>query len=955
MRRPGHLPDQDQVSEQLLDVLQELVTELHPDAPPRVSLDSALDRELGLDSMARMELLGRLEKRLALSLPEQIMAEAETPRDLLLALHSATHESDFRPSAQIVSAPPPSEHDHPQSAHTLPDVLAWHAQHHPDRVQVRFYADEGEGEIITYGHLWDGAQAVAAGLQWQGLPPGSAVAIMLPTGRDYLESFFGILLAGGVPVPLYPPVRRTQLENHLRRQQTILANCAALSLITLKEALPFARMLKGKLGTLKTLVTVEELRSQGKEFVRPAIQPDDTAFLQYTSGSTGQPKGVVLSHVNLLANIRALGQAVEVGGEDVIISWLPLYHDMGLIGTWLAGLYFATPVVLMSPLDFLSRPKRWLWAIHRHRGTLSAAPNFAYEICLSKLADQDLQGLDLSSWRGAFNGAEPVSATTIERFCERFSTYGFRREAMAPVYGLAECTVGLAFPPLGRAPLVDRVSRKALTETGKALPAAPDDAQALRLVACGRPLKNHEIRIVDAAGRELPERREGRVQFRGPSSCGGYYNNPEETRRLFDGDWLNTGDLGYLAGGDLYLTGRSKDLIIVAGRNIHPQELEAAIGALSGVRKGNVVVFGCPDPRSGSERLVVVAETHVLDARQKERLHADIASLAVDLLERPPDQILLVPPHSVLKTSSGKIRRAACRELFERGLMGKGESLWRQTVRLALSAVQARGREFARTAKETLYAGYVWGLYVLAAAAGSLIILLVPRHAWNWRALHAVARATLRLSGLPVSISGLEHIPRRQPCILVSNHASYLDAYLLAALLPLKISFVAKTELLQRPLIGRLLRRIGTQFVERFEPGQGAEDARRIGTLAQSGHNLLFFAEGTFTRLPGLRPFRLGAFIIAAQSRQPLLPIAINGTRSVLRDGSWFPRRHPIHIQIGAPLMAENHQPVSPDNPWAQALQLRSAARRFILRHCGETDLQGAQRSEPASGDVLGR
>lgn len=953
MRQANDFPDQVQVGEQLLGVVQELVTELHPDVPPRVSLDSALDRELGLDSMARMELLDRLEKRLALSLPEQIMAEAETPRDLLHALRSASQQSAYHPAAQIVSAPEPVEHDHPQRAQTLPDVLAWHAQHHPDRVQVRFYSDESEGEVITYQRLWDGAKAVAAGLQWQGLPPGSAVAIMLPTGSDYLESFFGILLAGGVPVPLYPPVRRTQLENHLRRQQAILANCAALSLITLKEALPFARMLKGKLGTLKTLVTVEDLRSQGQEYVRPVIQPGDTAFLQYTSGSTGQPKGVVLSHANLLANIRALGKAVDVRGEDVIISWLPLYHDMGLIGTWLAGLYFATPVVLMSPLDFLSRPKRWLWALHRYRGTLSAAPNFAYEICLAKLTEQDLQGLDLSSWRGAFNGAEPVSAATVERFCARFSVYGFRRNALAPVYGLAECTVGLAFPPLGRAPLIDRVSRKALTETGKALPAAPDDAQALHLVACGRPLQGHEIRIVDAAGRELPERREGRLQFRGPSACSGYFNNPEETRRLFDGDWLNTGDLGYLAEGDLYLTGRSKDLIIVAGRNIHPQELEGAIGALSGVRKGNVVVFGCPDPRTGSERLVVVAETHMLDARQKERLHADIASLAVDLLERPPDQILLVPPHSVLKTSSGKIRRAACRELFERGLMGKGESLWRQTLRLALSAVQARGREFARTAKETLYAGYLWGLYILAATAGCLIILVAPRHDWNWRALHAVARIALRLSGLPISIEGLEHVPRRQPCILVSNHASYLDAYLLAALLPVKISFVAKAELLQRPLIKWLLRRIGTQFVERFEPGKGAEDARRIRSLAQTGHNLLFFAEGTFTRLPGVRPFRLGAFIIAAQSRQPLLPLAISGTRSILRDGSWFPRRHPVSIHIGAPLIAGNHQAGSADDPWSQALQLRSGARRFILRHCGEPDLHGAQHSEPISEDVF--
>ncbi|WP_305042311.1 AMP-binding protein [Geoalkalibacter sp.] len=923
--------------EKLLQVIAALAADLHPEHTPRVTLDSSLDRDLGFDSLARMELLNRLEKEFGIALAEQAVAEAETPRDLLHALAGARAAPEFDTRKRIAAGGSDGSEDYPFQARTLVEVFDWHLERHAEQTQVRFYADEGEGEVLTYAQLAQGARAIAAGLRARGLQRGMPVAIMLPTGADYLFSFWGVLLAGGVPVPLYPPVRRTQLESHLQRQQAILDNCAAFLLITLAEALPFARLLKARLPSLTSLVTPAQLAENESDYAPPARNAEDTAFLQYTSGSTGNPKGVVLSHANLLANIRALGKAVAVKRSDVIVSWLPLYHDMGLIGTWLAGLYFGTPVVLLSPLDFLGRPRRWLWALHRYGGTLSPAPNFAYEICLTKVSDADLDGLDLSAWRGAFNGAEPVSAATLERFAERFAAYGLRPEALMPVYGLAECTVGLAFPPLGRAPLIDRVSRDALTRAGRAQPAETSDDDALRLVACGRPLDGHEIRIVDAAGRELPERTQGRVQFRGPSACGGYYRNPEDTRRLRDGDWFNTGDLGYLAGGDLFLTGRLKDLIIIAGRNLHPQELEEAVGALPGVRKGNVVVFGSPDPATGSERLVVAAETRESDEAARERLRGEIQGLAVDLLGTPPDDLLLVPPHSVLKTSSGKIRRAACRELYEQGRLGRTEASWRPLLRLAVSSLAAHGRDAARGGREFVYAAYLWGLFGLAAGLASSAILLLPHSAWRWRALHGVARAALRVSGLPLSIEGLENLPTSGTCVLVANHASYLDPYLLAAALPLPLSFVAKSELRRRPLVHLLLRRIDTEFVERFDARQGAEDARRFGALAGAGHNLVFFAEGTFTRAPGLRPFRLGAFVTAAEARAPLVPIAIAGSRSVLRDGSWRPRRGTLRIRILEPITPQPG--LDPTDTWAQALDLRARARRAILGHCDEPDL----------------
>jgi acyl-CoA synthetase (AMP-forming)/AMP-acid ligase II len=373
-----------------------------------------------------------------------------------------------------------------------------------------------------------------------------------------------------------------------------------------------------------------------------------------------------------MANIRAMGEAMEASSRDVFVSWLPLYHDMGLIGAWLGSLYFAAPVSIMPPLAFLANPVRWLSTIHRHRATLSAAPNFAFELCMKSIGDDEIQGLDLSSLRMVVNGAEPVSPSTIRRFTERFRLHGFRPEAMAPVYGLAESSVGLAFPPGGRQPLIDRVQRDALSAHGKAMPAAPKDATALEFVACGRPLPRHQIRIVDETGRELPDRQQGRLQFKGPSATKQYFRSEEKTRALFDGEWLESGGLGYIAEGDVFITGRIKDMIIRAGRNIYPHELEELVGNIEGVRKGCVVAFSSPDERTGTERLVVMAETRIAEEYGVERLRSRIVEASLALLDMPPDTVLLVPPHTVPKTSSGKIRRSAARSLYESGTVVRG-------------------------------------------------------------------------------------------------------------------------------------------------------------------------------------------------------------------------------------------------------------------------------------------
>ena len=926
----------EETAESLLEVVRQLAAELQPGRKHllSVTLDSSLDRDLGLDSLARVELLIRIERTFEVMLSEQVLAGAETPRDLLRAVLSAGSPRRPRITPDLVKPAAPEKADAAaHSAQTLVEVLDRHVLTHPDRPHILLYGEADHPEEITYRSLKQGAEAVAAGLRQKGLEPGQTVAIMLPTSREYFFSFFGILLGGGIPVPLYPPARPTQIEEHLRRHRGILGNAQATMLITVPEARQLARLLKAQVEGLRSAVTVQELTSGAGEFNALPLQPQDIAFLQYTSGSTGDPKGVVLTHANLLANIRAMGEAVQADSTDVFVSWLPLYHDMGLIGAWFGSLYYACQMVLMSPLAFLARPEQWLWTIHRHRGTLSPSPNFGYELCLRKIDDRDIKGLDLSSWRIAFNGAEPVSPETVQHFSERFRHYGFRPKAMTPVYGLAESSVGLAFPPLDRGPVIDRIRREPLISSGQAVPALETDIKALRFVACGRPLPGHQIRIVDPTDRELPERQEGRLQFRGPSVTSGYFRNPGETRRLFHGDWLDSGDLAYMAGGDVYLTSRVKDIIIRGGRNIYPYELEEAVGEIPGIRKGCVAVFGSTDPASGTERLVVLAETRETDSETLKQLRAGIINVAVDLLAMPPDDVVIAPSRTVLKTSSGKIRRAASRELYEQGRIGKPQrAVWWQLTRLAMGGLLPQLRRARRMVTDVLYASYAWTLFGLVAPVTWLLVALLPRSGWRWTVARGFMRFLARLSQTPIVVHGLDNLPKDRNIVLVANHLSYIDGFVLVAALPIEFSFVAKVELTDYFTVRMLLSRMDVEFIERFDIERGVADAKRVAQAAARGKSLLFFPEGTFQRMPGLLPFHMGAFVTAAEAEMPVVPVIIRGTRSKLRSGSWFPRRGAVSVTVGKPITPRG-------SDWSAAIELRDAARADILCHCGEPEL----------------
>ncbi len=929
--------EKDSVRERrLVGAVRDLVAELQPRRLQftDVTLSSRLERDLGIDSLGRTELISRLERVFAARIPEEMVTEAETVADLLPALDKAEPDEKLAAEARTVIAPKLARVEAPVSAKTLVEMLDWHVREHPDRLHVTVLKDHATVlGTMTYAELSQRAKAAAASLIAHDIAPGDRVALMLPTGEEFFIAFFGILYAGATPVPIYPPMQRAKIEEHLGRQAGILKNAGASLLITVPVALHVAALLKGLVPTLGAVESVENLVQQGAATeTLPKVDPSTIGLIQYTSGSTGDPKGVVLTHANLIANIRGFGAAVEATSSDVMVSWLPLYHDMGLIGAWLGTLYFGVPLYVMSPLAFLARPESWLWAMHRYRATISAAPNFAYELCLRKIRDEDIEGLDLSSVRATLNGAEPVNVQTLRDFIERFGKYGYEREAMMPVYGLAENAVGLALPKPGRGPLIDRVDRESLTRSGFAKPAAANDRNAIEIVACGVPIPDHEIRIVDEQRRELGERQEGRLEFRGPSATPGYFHNEARTSAMIRDGWHDSGDRAYMAGGEVHITGRIKDIIIRAGQNIYPQEVEEAVSDISGIRGGGVAVFGAADTAHGTERLVILAETDIADEAARDRLHQRIHEVATNILGSPPDDIALVKRGTVPKTSSGKVRRASARELYLSGnLDQKSRALQVQLARLWFAGLGQRASRFMKGAVEIIWAGWFWLVIALALISGGLAVLLVPGTVRRWKVIRLIARSAFAFTGVKIKKIGFEKLPPIG-AVLVFNHTSYTDALVLSATLPAAPVFVAKRELTKQFIAGKVLPRMGMLFVERGSHGKSHAEVDAVTAVARKGRFIVFFPEGTFTRRAGLTKFYLGAFNVAAGANIPVHPGALRGTRSLLRPDQWFPRRSNIEVEIGDPI-----QPVGSD--FASVVKLRDAARAEVLRMSGEPDL----------------
>lgn len=942
-------------------------------AVPLLTLGSNLDRDLGLGSLERVELIARLETEFDVRLPDLPAAEASTPEDLAALIdgpnngHTAVSEaaSALRAAVETQKLHRAAEADDQGvfAAQTLNEVLRYRALHDGDRVHLDITEDSEASDkhyTLTYAELYAAAQRCAAELARLGIPPGGRVSLMLPTSRAFFVSYAGILLAGAVPVPIYPPFRADRIEEYAGRQSAILNNAEVCMLLTFRRAEAVAKLLKPRVKSLQTVMDAEKLIDAADKAPPPAPgalpadirgnrlrKPSDIALLQYTSGSTGNPKGVTLTHANLLANMRAIGEAVQLTPDDVGVSWLPLYHDMGLIGAWLTLLHFGTPLAVMSPLAFLTRPERWLQAFHKHRGTITAAPNFAYELCVRKIADKDIQGIDLSSLRAALNGAEPVNPETLERFAERFAPYGFRRAAQLPVYGLAEASLAVTVPPPDRGPLVDRVDREIFTSEGNAVPTSDADA-SIAFVSSGAPVPNHDVIIVDDSGKEVSDRTEGFLWFRGPGATRGYFNNPEETEKLFpqgqapEGEfaWVNSGDRAYRADGEIFVTGRVKDIIIKGGRNLYPHEVEELAGRAGGIRKGCIVAFGLKDGGTGTEKLIVVAESRESEPAAKSAIAAAVTEQISQGLGLPPDRVELIPPGSIPKTSSGKLRREETKQLYIAGtLSAKKAPAWVQIARLgASSATRTAGKSVVsgiRKLWDAVRGVYFICLFAVWIVPAWTIVLFFKDDRAAGRYTSAALKVLFALAGSKVRVVGKEYMDTPGAKIYVSNHTSYFDVLPLMLGLGVPYRFVAKKEVHGFPFIGTFLRKMGHLSFDRSANASRREAAQNIGDAIRAGDSVFIFPEGTFVPEPGVRPFQLGAFKAAVDTGAPLVPVSLAGTRDFLRDGRLLPTPSDITITLSPPIYPQRAGKSQTEN-WQELVRLRDASREAIAKHSGE-------------------
>jgi fatty-acyl-CoA synthase len=522
--------------------------------------------------------------------------------------------------------------------------------------------DAGPADRVEWVRLHADARGMAAALQARGVGPGVHVGLLGPTSRGLVTAIQAVFLAGGTVVALPLPMRLGSIEEFVEQTRRRIANADAALVVVDDDLAPFLDPPpeQAALVLLDALVA-EGARLGADAWIRPPDDPDRLAILQFTSGSTAAPKGVMLPDRCVGANIDAIVAGARITHADRAVSWLPLYHDMGLIGLLLAPMLQGFELVLGAPQDFLARPACWLEWISEFRGTITAGPNFSYALAARAL--RRAGELDLSSWRLALNGAETVDPNAVEAFCAAAAPFGFDAHAAYPVFGMAEATLAVTFPAVGEGMAVDAVDRHVLEHDRRAVAPAPGatPASVRRLAKLGRPLQGFELRIVDpATGAVRREREVGELELRSPSVTPGYYRNAEATAATFDDGWLRTGDLAYLVDGELVVCGRKKDVIIVGGRNVFPEDVERAAAAVEGVRAGNVIAFGS-DRKRGRESIVVVAETRTDDPHE---VHDSVVTKVCDAVGVPPVEVVLVRPGTLPKTSSGKLQRSLCRDRY---------------------------------------------------------------------------------------------------------------------------------------------------------------------------------------------------------------------------------------------------------------------------------------------------
>jgi fatty-acyl-CoA synthase len=563
----------------------------------------------------------------------------------------------------------------PGPGSTLIARLLEHYAASPERAAITLLQPRQPDETLSVRRLVRGAAAYAHAYRAAGVQPGEVVVLIVPHGSALVYAFWGALLAGAVPSMMPFLTEKLAPEKYRQELAALVGLTRPAAIVTYPAfAGEVQAALGGAPGPLRAVLITEQVAVDGEPQLDtlPGLsrQPADLALLQHSSGTTGLQKGVALSHAAVLRQLECYSDAIHLNAADVIVSWLPLYHDMGLIAGFVLPVVCGVPLVLMSPFDWVRAPYRLLQAVSQYGGTLSWLPNFAFNFCAQKIRDRDLQGVRLESWRAVINCSEPMRWESHQAFQQRFAPLGLRPRALATCYAMAENVFAVTQGGLDGPVTVDAVDRRALIGEHAARPMVEDGPERVRLLSAGRPLANVRLRVLDEQRRDLPERQVGEIALHSDCMLTGYYHRPDLSEQAFIEGYYLTGDLGYLAEGELYVTGRKKDLIIVGGKNVHPQDLEALAAEVPGVHAGRVAAFGVFDDEAGTEDVVVVAEADTESDAERQAI-GDAVRLRInqgsDIAVR---RVHIVGPRWVLKTSSGKLARAANREKYLTELAG---------------------------------------------------------------------------------------------------------------------------------------------------------------------------------------------------------------------------------------------------------------------------------------------
>ena len=550
---------------------------------------------------------------------------------------------------------------------TFSELLKNHYEQTPDKMSV-YVLHSGRPDFpLTYRQLIQGSAGYARTYAKQGIQPGEVLVLILQHGVDLLYAYFGAVLHGAIPAIMPFLTEKLLPERYRADLASLISVTQPSALVTYPDFEPEVRAALKPGDSVRSVIISNQVELPFEpDFLTlggSKRKPEDIALLQHSSGTTGLQKGVALSHQAIFNQLESYRLALQMRDEDVFVSWLPLYHDMGLIASYLMPILLGYPLVLMSPFDWVRAPYRLLQAVSRYKGTLSWLPNFAYNFCAQKIRDRDLEGVDLSSWRAISNCSEPMRWESHQAFYERFRTYGLRYETLATCYAMAENVFAVTQGGIEGQVVVDEVDRDSL-QMDRIARLPVNGKATIKMLSAGKPIRNVAVRAVDAHGKDMPERHIGEIALKSDCMLSEYYHRPDATKKAFLDGWYLTGDFGYIANGEVFVTGRKKDLIIVGGKNIYPQDLEQLAMDVSGVHPGRVVAFGLFNETTGTEDVVMVAEIDAEDANEHQRIADQIRQVVTRGSAVALRYVHLVGPHWIVKTSSGKTARAANRDKF---------------------------------------------------------------------------------------------------------------------------------------------------------------------------------------------------------------------------------------------------------------------------------------------------